>query len=392
MDPGGERPGGTDPAAGRSGETDAATDRFPAPPLLFLDDLSLRVGDFSLQGISLRVLAGEFHVLLGPSGAGKTLLLETVAGFLRPASGRILSGGLDITAFPPEKRGFSYLPQDLALFPHLTVEENVCYGLRWRKSRSREEESHLATLIRVTGIGPLLRRRPGELSGGEKQRVALVRSLAVRPRLLLMDEPLSALHPQLRAEIRRLLGRLHRELGFTALLVTHDLEDAFALGDGASVLLEGRLYTAPSVERLYRYPPSTSVARFFGLPNLFPAAVEAVRGGEVALRVEGLGPLLVRLPEGFSPPRPGERIFLGLHPEEITLVKPDRRHLPRKNLFSGRIARIFPQGRSFCLLFSTARTVLEIHVPAYALEKLPVHEGWEGEVEIKEDKAFLMPN
>jgi len=370
----------------------------PLLPLLALEEITVRAGTFFLPGLCLRVFPGEFHVLLGPTGAGKTLLLETVAGFLRPAAGRILLGGRDVTALPPEEREASYVPQDLALFPHLTVKDNIRYGLRWRRRPPGEVEPHLETLIRVTGIGPLLHRRPADLSGGEKQRVALVRALAIRPRLLLMDEPLSALHLQLRAEMRDLLRRLHRELRFTALLVTHDLEDAFALGDRASVLLGGRLHTAPSMEHLYRYPPNTAVARFFGLPNLFPATVKEVRGREIVLEVEDLGALLVRLPEGAEPVldspnlNPGRHLFLGLHPEEITLVKPDRRHLPRKNLFSGRIARISPRGRSFCLLFSTARAVLEIHIPSYAMEKLPIHEGWEGEVEIKEDKAFLMPN
>lgn len=371
----------------------------PALPRLELDDVTVRAGSFSLARLRLRIFPGEFHVLLGPTGAGKTLLLETTAGFLRPAGGRVLLDGRDVTALPPEARGVSYMPQDLALFPHLTVKENISYGLRWRKRPPGDPRPHLADLIRATGIGHLLDRRPAALSGGEKQRAALVRALAPGPRLLLMDEPLSALHPQLRAEIRHLLRSLHRELRFTVLMVTHDLEDAFALGEKASLLLEGSLYTASSMDHLFRYPPNSSAARFFGLPNLFPATLEEVRGREAILRVEDLGRLQVRLPgeEGVLPfdprdLRPGTPLVLGLHPEEITLVKPDRRHLPRKNLLSGRITHISPQGRSFRVLFSVGPAVLEIHIPSYAMEKLPIHEGWEGEVEIKEDQAFLMPN
>jgi len=203
--------------------------------------LNLSLGNFRIEDLNLTVKEGAFNVLLGPTGAGKTLILESIVGLRRTPRGQIHIGEEEVQHLPPEKRGISYVPQDLALFPHLTVERNLAFGLRPSPKNFLEEGSHIARLVETLKIEHLLQRYPAGLSGGEKQRVALGRALAPSPRLLLLDEPLAALDPALKNEIQQLLISLHRSLGFTALHVTHDLDEAYLLGGRINVLISGRV-------------------------------------------------------------------------------------------------------------------------------------------------------
>ncbi len=239
--------------------------------MLEVRSLYLEAGGFRLGELDLAVEEGEYFVLLGPSGSGKSLLLEAAAGLRAPARGRILWRGEDITSLPPEKRGFSLLYQDYALFPHMTVEENLAFGPRSRglsRTRAREEARLAAGR---TGVSHLLGRRPGSLSGGEKQRVALARALAAAPSLLLLDEPLSALDWGRRRELRRELKDLHRSTGAAFLHVTHDPEEALYLADRIGVMLEGRIRGIGAPEEVFREPPDPEVGAFLGMRNLLPA-------------------------------------------------------------------------------------------------------------------------
>jgi len=209
--------------------------------LIVVEDLLVELPGFRLEVGELRVGEGEYLVLLGPSGVGKTLLLHAIAGLVRPRRGRILIGGRDVTREPPEARGVALVPQDYALFPHMSVLDNIAYGLRLRGIPRGEAYGRARRLAEMLGIARLLGRRPAGLSGGEMQRVALARALAVEPRVLLLDEPLASLDPEARARGRRLLKDLHSSLGFTAIHVSHDILDAVVLADRVAYMRGGRL-------------------------------------------------------------------------------------------------------------------------------------------------------
>ncbi|MHC4075595.1 MAG: ABC transporter ATP-binding protein, partial [Planctomycetota bacterium] len=194
--------------------------------MLELRSISKSLGSFAMSDVSLRINAGEYFVLLGPSGVGKSVLIEVIAGLIKPDGGRIFWNDNDITLEPPEARGFAVVYQDYALFPHLTVRQNIAYGLRAAGGSPGKTEAHLQMLTEMLHIHKLLTRRPATLSGGEQQRVALARALAVEPKLLLLDEPLSALDTNTRLRLRKELKRINRQLNISVLHVTHDPQEA----------------------------------------------------------------------------------------------------------------------------------------------------------------------
>ena len=238
---------------------------------LICQDMALRTGAFQLHPLSLHIPAGSFQVVLGPTGSGKTLLLEMMAGLRKPDQGRILVGESDITRLPPERRDLAYLPQDGALFPHLSVEENIYFGLRFRRQRQPAHQARVQELIEWLGIGHLLHRRPEGLSGGEKQRVALIRAIASGTHTLLLDEPTAALHQTLSDEVSLMLRDLQRKLDLTVVMVTHDLSNGYFLADQLSVLIQGQLQQTGTAQQVFGQPATLAVAQFLGYRNLFPA-------------------------------------------------------------------------------------------------------------------------
>jgi ABC-type sugar transport system ATPase subunit len=228
----------------------------------------------ALAAVSLALADGGITVVVGPSGSGKSTLVALVAGLLAPAAGRILFAGRDMAGVPPERRDVGVVFQSYALFPHLSVEDNVAFGLttRHRRLPRREVAPRVRELAALLGLTPLLARRPAELSGGERQRVALARALAPRPALLLLDEPLSALDASLRRQLRAEVAALLRGLGTTVLYVTHDQEEAMMLADHLVVLQGGRVVQAGPPLELYRRPANAFVAGFLGEANLLPIA------------------------------------------------------------------------------------------------------------------------
>ncbi|MFH8792389.1 ABC transporter ATP-binding protein [Streptomyces sp. NPDC017941] len=234
-----------------------------------------------LDRFDLTVEPGEVMALLGPSGSGKTTALRTVAGFVRPASGRVFIGDRDVTALPPHRRGIGMVVQQYALFPHLRVEENVAFGLKAQKARRAEIPGRVADALEMTGMGGYAKRYPRELSGGQQQRVAIARALAIRPGVLLLDEPLSALDAQLRSGMLAELARLHRELPEVSILyVTHDQVEALTLADRIAVMDRARLQDCGTPQELYRAPRNAFTASFVGNANLLPVSVGA---GSVSL-------------------------------------------------------------------------------------------------------------
>lgn len=245
--------------------------------MLRLEDISLRLGDFRLREISLHVKPGTYLALLGPTGTGKTVLLETIAGIHKPGSGHIYIKDQDITSLAPEKRHLGIVYQDYALFPHLTVFRNIAFGLRLKGTPGREIRQAVEKMASFLEIGHLLKRLPTRLSGGERQRVALARALVIEPYVLLLDEPLSALDHGTRSRIQNELKRVHVELGVTIIHITHDLTEAFFLADKLAVIENGRLLQEGSPEDVCNRPKDRSVAELVGIENLIEATVENVR-------------------------------------------------------------------------------------------------------------------
>ncbi len=263
-----------------------------------------------LDDVSLRFEDGRFTSLLGPSGSGKTTLLRIVAGFVSADRGRILIGGEDVTEVPVWKRAIGMVFQSYALFPHMSVDDNVAFGLARRGVRGTEASRRVAEaleMVRLSGFGG---RRPKELSGGQQQRVALARAIVTRPRVLLLDEPLSALDRRLRQEMQVELKRIQREVGITTIFVTHDQEEALALSDHVAILDRGRIVQAGSPGAVYERPATRFAASFLGDANFLEGVV--AEGGVM------VGGALVRTEDAL--PAPGTRALLAVRPEKIALV------------------------------------------------------------------------
>ncbi|OLZ69871.1 2-aminoethylphosphonate ABC transport system ATP-binding subunit PhnT [Streptomyces sp. IMTB 2501] len=249
-------------------------------------------GNVVLESLDLTVGPGEVMALLGPSGSGKTTALRAVAGFVRPESGRVLLGGRDVTDLPPYRRGVGMVVQSYALFPHMRVDENVAFGLKARKAAKGEMRQRVAEALEMTGMAAYARRHPRELSGGQQQRVAIARALAIRPDVLLLDEPLSALDAQLRSGMLAELARLHRELPDVSMLyVTHDQVEALTLADRITVMDKARLQACGTPRELYRSPADEFTASFVGGANLLPVTVGSggvsFAGTELKVDTEG---------------------------------------------------------------------------------------------------------
>ena len=245
--------------------------------MIRLTDVKVRAGAFHLGPISLHASPGSYTVLIGPTGSGKTTLLEAIAGLLPVEDGVLELGGQDARAMPPESRALGFAYQDSALFPHLSVGDNVRYGVR---PADRGAGERIAALAHGFSLGPLLDRTPATLSAGERQRAALARALAPRPRALLLDEPFAAVDPAQRRELRRELQRWVARDGITVLHVSHDFEEAIHLGDRVAVLLDGRVVQSGSPEEVFRRPATAAVARFLGIGNVLRGTVRATGPAE----------------------------------------------------------------------------------------------------------------
>ena len=269
--------------------------------MIELRGVSRRWREFSIKNINLEVKKGEYFVILGPTGAGKTLLLELIAGFHFPDEGRILIDGKDMTFSPPEERNIGFIYQDYMLFPHLTVEKNIAFGLRARqrgrfkreKREKRERREEIARKVRevlqMLGIEHLAKRRPATLSGGEQQKVAIARALAIEPRILLLDEPLSALDMRTKEQLREDLRRLNRENGITMVHVTHDQTEAAMLADRIAVMMRGRIVQIGTPREIFSRPASAEIAEFVGVENIFSGVVVRNKGGLAEIKIASAG-------------------------------------------------------------------------------------------------------
>lgn len=245
---------------------------------LDIEDVSKRFGSVTaLQQVNLDVRRGELLTLLGPSGSGKTTLLRLIVGFETPSTGRILLGGRDISRLTPADRSAGMVFQQYALFPHMTVEQNIAYGLKLRRWPKKRQQERVTELLRVIQLDGYAARFPRQLSGGQQQRVALARALAYEPEIILMDEPLGALDRALRIDMERVIRRIHRDVGATVIYVTHDQQEALSLSDRIAVMRDGMIVGLGTPEELYYAPGNSFVASFFAGSNIIP--VDVVRYG-----------------------------------------------------------------------------------------------------------------
>ena len=301
-----------------------------------------------LKNLNLEIKQGEFHVLLGLSGSGKTTTLSIIAGLIKPDSGSVFIGARDVSNLSPDKREIGFVFQDHALFPHLTVFENIAYGLRLRKIKEQEIKRRVDYYLSGVSIGKEKDKFPRQLSGGQKQRVALARALVIEPEVLLMDEPMSSLDAMTKETVRDELKSIQQKIGVTTVYVTHDQDEAAFLGDRISVLNNGKVDQIDSPSELFHHPRTEFVARFVGVKNILKVSPLRTNNHEatVLINSDGLAhPIRIRVKK-YPVFEKGEEISLCLHPEEIILKKENEVPDIRLNRIYGKIVNKIDFGNS----------------------------------------------
>jgi len=297
--------------------------------------LSKSWGDFAIRNIDLDVENGEYFVLLGPTGAGKTLLLETIAGFHKPDTGEIWINGKNVTSLPPEKRSIGLVPQQYMIFPHMTVKQNVEFGLKIRKVPKTEREKAVNEVLELVGLTHRRNRFPSTLSGGEQQKTALARALVIKPKILLLDEPLSALDVNTQKRLREELKAIHEELGITTIHVTHNHFEAHMLADKVAIMKNGAIVQKGLPEEVFRRPKNDFVAEFVGFENLFEGKILATRGGLATIDLGGVTVEAVTSKRG--------KCMVGVRPDDIILSN-SLFQSSMRNVLKGRVTGLIDMG------------------------------------------------
>jgi len=309
-----------------------------------LENIGKRYGDvWAVRHVDLEIATGEFYTLLGPSGCGKTTLLRTIAGFVSPDEGAVFLDGQSVNRLPPWKRNLGMVFQNYALWPHMTVFENVAFGLKERKIPRREMAPRVTKALEQVGLKGTEQRRPSQLSGGQQQRVALARTLVIQPRVLLLDEPLSNLDAKLRQEMRIELLKLQRDIGLTTIYVTHDQEEALTLSTRIAVMNLGKVIQEGKPREIYESPRERFVAAFVGKSNFFSGTIVQASDGLWGIQTEEGFTIKAAAPPDGKGADNGRKVVLYVRPEAIDLIDPSHQP-PQANRITGRIAASAYQG------------------------------------------------
>ena len=357
-----------------------------------MENLEVNLKGFHLKGISLEIRDGEYYVLLGPNGVGKTVIVETIAGLHKQRNGKIIIDGKDVSFSPPEERQIAFVPQDQSLFPHLTVADNILFGAKIRNVDSRRYQPLVKELIDVLQIGHRLTAFPRTLSGGEKQRVALARALVTEPKIILLDEPMSALDPPIRRQLQKVLKDIHAHFGVTILHVTHDQEEAFVLGDVISVMIDGYIVQTGKRNRVYFFPESEKIARFTGMENLFDGDIVALQETEHQICLNHRGSIFRAYYDRLTPT---SKVFFGFRAEEVMIVKNNRpvpEEVQGENLLSVILGEVVEKGASHTMEFVEVEHKFPIiaEVPNYVYRKLKYEIGQKMQVFIRKENICIM--
>lgn len=318
--------------------------------MIEIEALSRRWKNFALEELSLKIEPGEYFVILGPTGAGKTLLLELIAGFHSPDSGKIRIDGIDVTYLPPEKHDLAFVYQDYSLFPHMSVKKNIEFGMRMKKIKSQEKLPGIAKDLKITH---LLERHPLTLSGGEQQRVSLARALVTDPKILLLDEPLSALDPRTQESARELLSTIHKKKKLTVIHITHDQTEARIMADRIAIIMDGKLMQVGTPEEIFENPVDSRVASFIGFENMLSGRVISSDRG--LLRIDA-GKIVI---DASGDIEVGSQVHAFLRPENIALSKTSAQSSIRNSL-QGRVTEVW-------MLGALVRVKVDCGVPFNAL-------------------------
>lgn len=303
--------------------------------MLEVKELCVQVGKFFLKDINLNVEDGEYFVLLGPTGSGKTVLLESIAGLNAVTSGQVWINGMDVTDLNLEHRRIGFAYQDYALYRHLTVRDNISFGLMWRKMKRKEIEKAVDMAIDLLGLSNLLDKRPWTLSGGESQKIALARAIAIKPDLLILDEPLSAVDSETKEDYERELKDLHKRLKLTTIHVTHSFEEAISLGDRIAVIMDGEILQVGTPEQIFRQPQSELVARFLMTRNVLKGEVTTGLDGQSFFSVDGTNLSVNTALQGS--------VHASIRPEDI-LISREPADSGNPNSLQGTVTRIVDRG------------------------------------------------
>ncbi|MEV0949810.1 ABC transporter ATP-binding protein [Promicromonospora sp. NPDC050249] len=319
----------------------------------------------ALSDLNLTIRSGEFVALLGPSGCGKSTALNCLAGLLPLTHGEILLDGKRIDTLPPERRGFGMVFQSYALFPHLSVEKNVAFGLQMQGRPRAEIDSRVREAIKLVKLGEHARKLPGQLSGGQQQRVAIARAVVLEPSLVLMDEPLSNLDAKLRLDMRTEIRRLHQSLGLTTIYVTHDQEEALSLADRLVVMREGRVQQVGTPDELYESPTSWYVADFMGYRNILTATVVSAAGGEVVVALPGTADGGVRLTgRAVGALSAGDQVRVAIRPEDFVVEQGEPASTSGAGAVPGTVAVVEYHGREHAVGVQAGDTMLHARTPS----------------------------
>lgn len=353
--------------------------------MIEFEHVSLELGDFALKDVSLSIQKGDHYCILGPSGAGKTVILEAVAGLHTPREGRVLLRGEDVGEIPPERRGVALVYQDYSLFPHMTVRKNIGFGLRLKKVPDAEITRRVDELLERFSITHLADRHPLTMSGGEQQRVAIARALATEPDILLLDEPFAALDPVTKEMLMDELVRVRKETGLTVVQVTHAREEALRLATRIAVIIDGRLVQEDTREGVFDAPHSVEVARFVGMENIVPGIVVENQDGLVSVSV-GKQVLFA-----LSDAQPGARVSAAFRAADVVLARSGTDGSTARNHFDGVITEVIPRGGPLVMVRVDCGFPLVAMITRRSAEENSLAPGGKVSVRFKASAVLALP-